>query len=41
LDFVDAEFDFAEGVFFVFLEVCEGDFEDSTFESIVGGFCAN
>jgi hypothetical protein len=38
LDFVDAEFDFAECMFFVVLEVCEGDFEDASLESIVGGF---
>ena len=35
LDFVDAEFDFAEGVVFVFLEVGEGNFEYSSFERIV------
>jgi hypothetical protein len=38
LNFVDAEFDFTEGVFFIVLEVGEGDFKDSAFESIVGGF---
>ena len=38
LDFVDTELDFAEGVFFVVLEVCEGDFEDAALESVVGGF---
>jgi hypothetical protein len=38
LDFVDTEFDFAEGVLFVVLEVCEGDFEDAAFEGVVGGF---
>jgi hypothetical protein len=38
LHFIDAEFDFAEGVFFVLLEVCERDFEDAAFEGVVGGF---
>jgi hypothetical protein len=38
LDFVDTELDFAEGVFFVVLEVCKGDFEDAALERIVGGF---
>ena len=38
LDFVDAELDFTKGVFFVVLEVCEGDFENSAFESVIGGF---
>ena len=36
LDFVDAEFDLAEGVVFVFLEVGEGDFDDAAFEGVVG-----
>ena len=36
LHFVDAEFDFAEGVVFVLLEVGEGDFEDAAFEGVVG-----
>lgn len=36
LDFVDAEFDFAEGVVFVFLQVGEGDLEDAAFEGVVG-----
>jgi len=39
LDLVDAEFDFAEGVIFIGLEVCEGDFKDAAFEGVVGGFC--
>ena len=39
LDFVDAEFDFAEGVVLVGLEVCQGDFKDAAFECVVGGFC--
>ena len=38
LDFVDAEFDFSEGMFFVVLEVGEGNFENSAFEGVVGGF---
>ncbi len=38
LDFVDAEFDLAEGVVFVILEIGEGDFEDAAFEGVVGGF---
>jgi hypothetical protein len=38
LNFVDAEFDFTEGVFFVVLKVCEGNFKDTAFESVVGGF---
>jgi hypothetical protein len=38
LDFVDAEFDFTEGVVFVVLKVGEGDFEDAAFEGVVGVF---
>ena len=38
LNFVDAEFDFTEGVVFVFLEVGERDFEDAAFEGVVGVF---
>jgi hypothetical protein len=38
LDFVDAELDFTEGVFFIVLKICKGDFKDSTFEGVVGGF---
>ena len=38
LDFIDAEFDFAERVVFVFLEIGEGDFEDAAFEGVVGVF---
>ena len=38
LDFVDAELDFTEGVLFVVLEICEGDFKDSAFEGVIGGF---
>lgn len=33
---VDAELDLSEGMVFVGLEVGEGDFEDATFESIIG-----
>jgi len=36
LDFIDAELDFAESMVFVFLEIGEGDFENATFESVVG-----
>jgi hypothetical protein len=38
LNFVDTELDFAEGVFFVILEVGERDFKDAAFKGIVGGF---
>jgi hypothetical protein len=38
LDFVDAKFNFAEGVVFVVLEVCKGDFEDTALQGIIGGF---
>ena len=38
LDFVDAELDFSEGVIFVGLKICKGDFEDSALECVVGGF---
>ena len=36
LDFIDSELNFAECMVFVVLEVGERDFEDSTFEGIVG-----
>ena len=36
LHLVDAEFDLAEGVVFVFLQVGERDFEDAAFEGVVG-----
>jgi hypothetical protein len=38
LDFVDTEFDFTKGVFLIVLEVGEGDFEDTAFKRIIGGF---
>lgn len=38
MDFIDTEFDFTEGMFFVVLEVSERDFEDTAFEGIVGRF---
>ncbi len=38
LHFVDAEFDLAEGMVFVGLQVRERDFEDAAFEGVVGGF---
>ena len=38
LDLVDAEFDLAEGVVFVFLEVGERDFDDAAFKGVIGVF---
>ena len=38
LDFIDAEFDFTEGMLLVILEICKGNFKDTTFECVVGGF---
>ena len=38
LDLVDPQLDFAEGVVFILLEVGEGDFEDATFEGVIGVF---
>lgn len=39
LDFVHAEFDLSEGLFFVFVQVRERDFDDAAFERVVGVFC--
>ena len=36
LDFIDAEFNFAEGMVFILLEVGKGDFEDAALEGVVG-----
>ena len=38
LHLVDAQLDLAEGVVFIFLQVGERDFEDTTFEGVVGVF---
>ena len=38
LDFVDAELDLAEGVFFVVLQVGERDFDNAALEGVVGVF---
>jgi len=36
LDLVDTELDLAEGVVLIFLEIGEGDLEDTALESVVG-----
>jgi hypothetical protein len=38
LDFVHTEFDFTESVFFVVLKVGQGDFKNTAFKSVIGGF---
>jgi hypothetical protein len=38
LDFIHSQLDLSEGMVFIVLEVGEGDFEDSSFQGVIGVF---